>query len=104
MIAAAICHHVHQPIPANQQHLIAGLGPSIVNKLPLLPLTALKQQAERADGNERAAELSEAIVRLWSLDKQLGDALPEPLPSSPPQTGPEIPQALDPKDLENPSS
>ncbi len=92
------------PLGDRQKQLIAGLGPSIVNKLLHLPLTALKQQAERADGNERAAELSEAIVRLWSLDKQLGDALPEPLPSSPPQAGPEIPQALDPKDLENPSS
>ena len=92
------------PLGDRQKQLIAGLGPSIVNKLLHLPLTALKQQAERADGDERAAELREAIVRLWSLDKQLGDALPEPLPSSQPQTGPEIPQALDPKDLENPSS
>jgi glutamyl-tRNA reductase len=88
-----------------QKQLVAGLGPSIVNKLLHLPLTALRQQAEQSGGAEGAAELADAIVRLWSLDKLLG-TVAEPtdeLPSGPVETqaGPSPQNA---KDLENSSS
>jgi len=88
-----------------QKQLVAGLGPSIVNKLLHLPLTALRQQAEQSGGAEGAGELADAIVRLWSLDKLLG-TVAEPideLPSGPVETqaGPSPRNA---KDLENSSS
>ena len=90
------------PLGDKQKQLIAGLGSSIVNKLLHSPLSALRQQAEQADGAERTEELVESLVQLFSLDKQLA-APPEeavdPSPKSPLGRG-----ALDGKDLENSSS
>ncbi len=90
------------PLGERQRQLILGLGPSIVNKLLHPPLTTLKQQAEQVDGAARTTELVEALVRLWSLDRQLAESdvepssgAGEPQPARPP---------LDSKDLENSSS
>jgi hypothetical protein len=73
-----------------------------VNKLLHPPLSALRQQAEQADGAARTEELVESLMQLWSLDKQLAapaeDAV-DPAPKSPLGRG-----ALDGKDLENSSS
>ncbi len=90
------------PLTDKQKQLVSGLGPSIVNKLLHLPLTSLRQQAERTAGEEGSTELSDAIVRLWSLDKQLAQQTEDVSRAEVDSALPDGPVAR--KDLENSSS
>lgn len=90
------------PLTDKQKQLISSLGPSIVNKLLHLPLTSLRQEVERAEGQESPAELGEAIVKLWSLDKQLAQQSEDASKSGVPRELPSPSQ--DRKDWENSSS